>query len=244
VVAVTDERLYEVKARRDGRFWSLEVPEINRVTQARSVEEAGEMARELIELMTGESDFSICIQFQLPLHAHNLIDAAVVQRELASRANAASAASMREAALALHDADVTVRDIGRILGMSHQRAHQLVQGASETEVKEAVRELENAIANLNEVEANASLPEQLHAPLVLSIEHGGAPAAPTKKRLRIEKVGGPKSSTSGNRTVSRSAASGRYVSKPAAARAAKSGGGHVAKPAARASGTSKSRKQA
>lgn len=222
---MTDERLYEVKARRDGRYWSLEVPEINRVTQARSVEEAQVMARELIELMTGETEFSTYVEFQLPLQAHNLIDAAVVQRELASRANAAAAASMREAAHALYDADVTVRDIGRILGMSHQRAHQLVQGASETEVKEAVRELRNAIAHLNEVGAKASLPEQSHEPLVLSVQHGGTSAAPLEKRLIHEKVGGSKaakaaksgkSSGKAGRTASRS---GRYVSKAAAKKA-------------------------
>lgn len=169
-------KLYIVKARRDGRFWSLEVPEIGRTTQARNIDEAGEMAADLISIMTGvdRNDFAIYIQFQLPLEAHELIDSAAVQRELASRANAAAAASVRRAALALFEAEITVRDIGKILGMSHQRAHQLVQGASEVEVKEAVRELEDAIANLNEVELQAKLREQPHDPLVLPLlqQHG------------------------------------------------------------------------
>jgi hypothetical protein len=118
----------EVKASREGRFWFLESTQIQGLaTQARTVSEIPEMVRDLASLLTGrpETDFEVHITFDAPeVTAH--LQAA---EELATKADelkAASAKQRHEAAMVLKRQGVTVRDIGAVLGVSHQRAQQLV----------------------------------------------------------------------------------------------------------------------
>jgi hypothetical protein len=47
-------------------------------------------------------------------------------REEAHRANREAAAESRAAARVLREAGLSVRDVGTVLGVSHQRAHQLL----------------------------------------------------------------------------------------------------------------------
>ncbi|MCV0334077.1 hypothetical protein [Microbacterium sp.] len=42
--------VYEAVARRDGRFWFIEIPELELFTQARTLDEIDEMAREVIAI--------------------------------------------------------------------------------------------------------------------------------------------------------------------------------------------------
>lgn len=118
----------EVTASRDGRFWYVESAQIDGLTtQARTVAEIPEMVRDLASMITGrpESDFDIDIAFDTPEVTAHLLEA----RELAARSDELKAASARErheAAMVLKRQGVTVRDIGAVLGVSHQRAQQLV----------------------------------------------------------------------------------------------------------------------
>jgi len=59
VVAV----MYEVEAELDGRFWLVRVPAIDRSTQARTIREVPEMAKDLITIMTSEEDptLKVCV---------------------------------------------------------------------------------------------------------------------------------------------------------------------------------------
>lgn len=45
---------YRVEVERDGRFWLIHIPAINRSTQARARDEIPIMASDLIQAMTGE----------------------------------------------------------------------------------------------------------------------------------------------------------------------------------------------
>ncbi|MCO4236293.1 hypothetical protein [Pseudarthrobacter raffinosi] len=118
----------EVTASRDGRFWYVESTQIDGLTtQARTVAEIPEMVRDLAAMITGrpESDFDVEVTFDTPEVAAHLRQA----RELAARSDelkAASAKERHEAAMVLKRQGVTVRDIGAVLGVSHQRAQQLV----------------------------------------------------------------------------------------------------------------------
>ena len=47
-------------------------------------------------------------------------------RATSAEAQAAAAAEIRSAARQLHEQGVALRDVGKVLGVSHQRAHQLV----------------------------------------------------------------------------------------------------------------------
>ncbi len=118
----------EVTATRDGRFWFLEAAQIQGLTtQARTVSEIPEMVRDLASLLTGrpETDFEVHVSFDAPEVTAHLRAA----EELAAKADelkAASAKERHEAAMVLKRQGVTVRDIGAVLGVSHQRAQQLV----------------------------------------------------------------------------------------------------------------------
>lgn len=57
---------YSVDASRDGRYWTVHVPEIGHRTQARSVAEIEPMARDLIAVMTGQpvGSFSLTVTIE------------------------------------------------------------------------------------------------------------------------------------------------------------------------------------
>ncbi|CRK61783.1 hypothetical protein [Alloactinosynnema sp. L-07] len=59
-------KAYRVEVSRDGRFWLIRVPEIDRSTQARRYGDVRPMAAELIEIMTGTTDFEMQVSVALP----------------------------------------------------------------------------------------------------------------------------------------------------------------------------------
>ena len=104
--------LYHVKAQPVGRFWYLSVQEIHRVTRAKSVSQIPAMARDLVAVMTGQTDFTIEIEYVLPaeIAAHQLNAERMRTHELVTRQEAA-----RELRMA-----VQLAAVGAILGVSHQ----------------------------------------------------------------------------------------------------------------------------
>ena len=57
---------YHATAERDGRFWVIHVEEIERWTQARSIAEVDEMARDLVAVMTDvdPDEVVVYVEFQ------------------------------------------------------------------------------------------------------------------------------------------------------------------------------------
>lgn len=114
---------------RDGRFWLVYVPEIKQYTQARSVREAPDMARDLtavyLDIPIEDVEFG-GLTIELPDDVRNDIDHAAQLRDAATKANQESAAAVRAAAHKLRNSGLTVRDIGAALDVSYQRAHQLI----------------------------------------------------------------------------------------------------------------------
>jgi hypothetical protein len=125
---------YTALVSRNGKFWHVEVPEIDRVTQARNISEVDDMARDLIAIMAGiEPDsFELDVRIQLPdsvrAHLSEVERARGVETEARSRA----ATELRAAAAELKNAGLSVRELGAVLGISYQRASQLTSrsGAS------------------------------------------------------------------------------------------------------------------
>lgn len=121
-------KTYTVTAERAGTAWHVRVPELNRLTQARWASEVEGMARDLIEAMTDadQDSFDTVVMWQLPENAERHLERS---RELAKAAAAAQeegAAEYRLAAKALHDEGLGSTEIGRVLGVSRQRANQLI----------------------------------------------------------------------------------------------------------------------
>lgn len=119
---------YDVTAERDGRFWFVRIPEIDGVTQGRTLAEVPEMAKDYIALVTGqpEESFGVYVKVILPKDAEAHLARARELRDQEAHARAEGAAEARAAAKALSDSGFTLREIGSTLEISHQRAHQLV----------------------------------------------------------------------------------------------------------------------
>ncbi|MDR1187183.1 MAG: hypothetical protein LBK95_06990 [Bifidobacteriaceae bacterium] len=118
--------MHRVTAEPVGRFWHVEVPAIDRATQARSAREIPVMAKDLIEIMTGESEPEIEVEYLVPAGVSDHLSRATEARRQEARARDNAAQELRAAARLLRDQHLSLADVGAVLGVSHQRAHQLL----------------------------------------------------------------------------------------------------------------------
>ena len=118
---------YTALVSRDGKFWHVEVPEIDRVTQARNISEVDDMARDLIAIMAGvEPDsFELDVRIQLPDSVRAHLSEVERARGAETEARSRAATELRAAAAELKNAGLSVRELGAVLGISYQRASQL-----------------------------------------------------------------------------------------------------------------------
>ena len=127
-------KTYTARCQRSGDWWAISVPELRGVhTQARRLEKAEAMVRDAIALFLDVSSdsFDVRIEPVLPRDLQGKVgrarkvrgEAEVLQRE-------AAIASAEVAADLVQTAHLTVRDAGRVLGLSHQRITQLLKAAS------------------------------------------------------------------------------------------------------------------
>ncbi|MBN9610044.1 MAG: hypothetical protein BGO26_04680 [Actinobacteria bacterium 69-20] len=121
-------RRYRVAVRRDGKYWFIDVPEVQRATQARRASDVEGMARDLIAVMTNQDAAAVAVD--IAWHLEPAVEAHLERsrdlRAEAQRANSESAEEARLAARALRATGLNSTDIGAVLGISRQRAHQLL----------------------------------------------------------------------------------------------------------------------
>jgi len=119
---------YHAEVRRSGKYWAVHVREIDRWTQARHLRELEVMTEDLIELMTGAKagTFTVDYDIELPETVRGRLARAEQLRSASAQAQAQAAAEVRAAARELHQGGLPLRDVGHLLGISHQRAHQLI----------------------------------------------------------------------------------------------------------------------
>lgn len=127
-------RTYRAEIERDGRFWRVRVPDIDRSTQARSLSEAEAMVRDLIAIMTDvpQNSFNVDMKIILPEDVQLELDQSVALREQAKQTQAEAAWLARDAAHRLRTLGLSLRDIGQALGVTFQRAKQLVDEAAQS----------------------------------------------------------------------------------------------------------------
>ena len=120
---------YEVTAQRDGRWWLVRVPEIQgAITQARRLEQVETMAREVVSLLleVAPDSFDLDVRPAIPDEVRaELTRARDLQRQ-AERTQAEAATLVRDAARKLREQGLSVADVGTVLGVSFQRASQLL----------------------------------------------------------------------------------------------------------------------
>ncbi len=123
---------YTARVERGERFWLVTVPEIDRTTQARTLREVEPMVRDLIAVMeqVDPQSFELKADIVFPAVAHEHWTRAALLREQAARSQAEAAEEARTAAWTLSELGLTVRDVGTMLGLSHQRAAQLIAEAA------------------------------------------------------------------------------------------------------------------
>jgi hypothetical protein len=127
MVAVTQ---YTVTAERSGRWWSLQCVEVpGALSQVARLDQVDQI-REAIAFVAGVPTESVEIQLRvdLPESVRAHLEAAARLRDQADAARSESAAEVRRAARELASRGISLRDIGTMLDVSHQRAHQLVKG--------------------------------------------------------------------------------------------------------------------
>ena len=118
-------------ARPAGKWWAIEMPDINDggiFTQARHFEEVAAMAAEAAALVLDvpESSIEIDVVAVLPDEVRDHLAEAERLRLVSQQAQSDAAEHARIAARTLRATGMPLRDVGAALGVSVQRAHQLV----------------------------------------------------------------------------------------------------------------------
>jgi predicted RNase H-like HicB family nuclease len=129
----TPSRVYEVLAERDGRLWFLRVNELPGVfSQVRRLDQAEGMARDAIAafLDIPADGFDVMVTVKLPADLERDVAGVIDLRGAIDRTEREYAEQTRRLATRLVQGEgMTVREAGRLLGLSYQRVSQLVASA-------------------------------------------------------------------------------------------------------------------
>ena len=121
---------YRVDVVRSGDWWAITVPSLPGVfSQARRLAQVPSMAREAIAMMLGinVADVgSIEVDVQPPEGVADLLTEARQATAIADEASATATDARRRAARLLHEAGLPMREIGELVGVSHQRVSQIL----------------------------------------------------------------------------------------------------------------------
>lgn len=115
-------------ATRTKGWWAVEVPEVEGAfTQTRRLDQVASMAAEVVSLLKDVDAESVDVDVVAmpPRDDRELIDRVVAQRSEANEGMANYAAESRRVVALLLERGYTVRDIGRLLGISATRISQL-----------------------------------------------------------------------------------------------------------------------
>ncbi len=129
-------KVYEVVATRSRDWWTIEVvsglpKSVLGVSQARRLNKVPKIARRLISelLDTDVADIEVEVRVSMPDELESAVDKARRAASAEAEAHTAAAKARRDAAAALLNANMTMREAGQVLGVSHQRIKQLADQA-------------------------------------------------------------------------------------------------------------------
>lgn len=125
--------VHKVIATHTDEWWALEVPGVpGAFSQVRRLDQADDAAREAIALLLDVPDDEVDVEVEARIAGapgellHDARDARAAAEAAQDEARAKTLAAVE----AFADQGLTVRDIGRLIGVSHQQAAKLVHRAS------------------------------------------------------------------------------------------------------------------
>ena len=126
---------YTAHASREEGWWIVTVPELDAVTQARRIEQVESQARDLIAtwLDVDPDSVEVPVEPAVPHAVSRKLQRAAAARAKADTEQRRAAELIRSAARDLAIAGLSVRDIGMVLGVSHQYAQRLTAGRTPVE---------------------------------------------------------------------------------------------------------------
>lgn len=123
---------YEVHAHRQDRWWAIDVPALSAVhTQAAHWDDVETMAREAIALAldVDEADVEVVARPVIASDPDALNRLAEARNAATTAATDAHQAAVDAAVALVRREGLPMREAGRLLGLSHQRVHQLLADA-------------------------------------------------------------------------------------------------------------------
>jgi hypothetical protein len=125
---MSERETYTAVCEREGEWWVVHVPELgNRATQARRLDQVDRVVRSLVHLITDKADDSFDVRLTVPSLEADMAEVHSARAE-AEAAEERAATASRRAASRLRRMGLPMRDVGTLLGVSHQRASQLLSG--------------------------------------------------------------------------------------------------------------------
>ena len=121
-------KTYRAMATQEERFWLLSVPELDVVTQARTLDRAEATVRDLIAvwLDVPPGSFAVEVEPLLDDEWTKLLRETRDARTTADKASARASELLRTSVTTLHDAGLSAREVGSLVGISYQRVQQLL----------------------------------------------------------------------------------------------------------------------
>ena len=127
---LTPRPAYRVVVERDGDWWLITVPDVQRArSQARRLDQVEATARDLLSLILElpQDSIELEIDIRLPDQVAEALERHRESRRELGEVQARVGSATQEAARRLvHDGHLTYRDAARLLGLSFQRVHKLV----------------------------------------------------------------------------------------------------------------------
>ena len=121
---------YEVHVIRDGNWWTISVPAVDGSIQAPTISDVIPMAKEHVAFTLDVPASTVEVHFaSLVVDGVGILGRARQVRAAREQAEQLEAQAVGHACALAHDLageGVPIRDIGEVLGVSDQRAHQLV----------------------------------------------------------------------------------------------------------------------
>ena len=117
-------KTYTAVCVRSGDWWAIRVPELKGVhSQTKRLAQVEAMARDAIALFLDvePGSFAVKVQPELPVE----VTEAVQARQAAKAADERAEQATQKAAAVLLEKGYSVRDVGRVLGLSPQRISQI-----------------------------------------------------------------------------------------------------------------------